>query len=73
MSPTRNNVHPLLCKVRALQGELAEWLYNCDQKNLRAAALMEADVWQLATRIEAMVNAADGATSLNDTSADAEK
>ena len=54
MSEAKNSVHPLVRKVRSLQGALAEWRYNCDQKDLRAAMWLEADVEQLAIRLEAV-------------------
>ena len=56
MSAAKNSVHPLVRKVRALQGALAEWRYNCDTKDLRAAMWLEADVEQLAIRLEAITH-----------------
>ena len=56
MSEANNSVHPLVRKVRALQGALAEWRYDCDLKDLRAAMWLEADVEQLAIRIEAVTH-----------------
>jgi len=52
----KRKVHPLVRKVQALQGALAEWRYKCDPKDLRAAMWLEADVEQLAIRIEAITH-----------------
>ena len=54
MSAAKNSVHPLVRRVRALQGAMAEWRYNCDPKDLRAAMWLEADIEQLSIRIEAI-------------------
>jgi len=47
--------HPLMKKVRALQGEIATWRYNCAPEDIRPAMWLEDDISTLTTRIAALL------------------